>query len=86
MKPMTYLYTNPPDGCQQEESGSIIMRQFNLIELLIFIDWYTKFGGRLSGNLKRILCRNKLQDKSRESNGRFPWTKWDFRSEVKKLW
>ena len=20
------------------------------------------------------------------SNGRFPWTKWDFRSEVKKLW
>ena len=65
---MTYLCTNPSDGWQRERSGSIITRQSNLIELLIFIDCYAKFGGRLSGNLKRILCRNKLQDKSRETN------------------
>ena len=52
----------------REKWKSVITRQFNLIELLIFIDWYAKFGGRLSGNLKRILCRNKLQDKSQVTN------------------
>ena len=49
VKSMTYLCANPSDGWQREKSGSIITRQLNLIELLIFIDWYAKFGGRLSG-------------------------------------